>query len=326
MALMHVALGVVLESGSGGRRVLIAHRSADQHQGGLLEFPGGKVDAGETARQGLCRELKEEVGISADPDTARFLMGVEHDYGDRQVRLDVFTINQYSGNPVAREGQMLGWRELQELDASEFPAANRVILQALQQPDFILITGNARALTDLPLSTVREWLTDWGGSDCVLRAPERSATDYRRDFECLNGVAGEANVRVMVHGSPEVLEQCPEAAGLHLPWPVAACHSARPVSEAYRLGVSCHDEEALRHAERLGADYAFLSPVRPTRTHPDRPAIGWDRFRAMAESVSLPVYALGGLGPGDLEDVRARGGCGVAGIRFWWDPKENSHE
>jgi len=109
--------------------------------------------------------------------------------------------------------------------------------------------------------------------------------------------------------------------------PASTCHTqSRPVIPPVRyrrpiVWVSCHDEEALKHAERLGADYAFLSPVRVTRTHPDRPAIGWERFRAMTESVSLPVYGLGGLGPGDLEAVRTRGGCGVAGIRFWWDTK-----
>jgi len=321
MAWVHVALGVVLETGSGGRSVLVAQRSAEQHQGGLLEFPGGKADAEETPRQGLCRELREEVGISVDPDVPEFLMCVEHDYGDRRVRLDVFTITHYSGSPAGREGQVLGWRELEGLEAREFPAANRVILQALQQPDFILITGDEPALTDLSPSTVRDWLIGWRGSDCILREPGRSAIDYRRDFDVLNQAAAEANVRVLVHGGPEVLEQCPEASGLHLPYSVAARYSARPVSKAHRLGVSCHDEEALKHAERLGADYAFLSPVRVTRTHPDRPAIGWERFRAMTESVSLPVYGLGGLGPGDLEAVRTRGGCGVAGIRFWWDTK-----
>ncbi|TDT37868.1 8-oxo-dGTPase [Halospina denitrificans] len=321
MAVVHVALGVVLDTGSGRRRALVAHRSADQHQGGLLEFPGGKVDAGETAREGLCRELREEVGLSVDPGAPEFLMRVEHDYGDRRVRLEVFTITRYTGHPASREGQTLGWRELEGLEPGEFPAANRVILQALQQPDFILITGTEPPVSDLPPGALRDWLSGWAGSDCVLRAPGRSATDYRRDFECLNGAAGDADVRVLVHGGPEVLEQCPEAVGLHLPWAVAARHSARPVSGAHRLGVSCHDEVALRHAEQLGADYAFLSPVRPTRTHSGQPAIGWDRFHAMAESVSLPVYGLGGLGPDDLEQVRARGGCGVAGIRFWWDTK-----
>lgn len=321
MALVHVALGVVMEAAPEGKRVLVAHRPAERHQGGLLEFPGGKVDAGETARQGLCRELREEVGVSVDPDAPEFLMRVEHDYGDRQVRLDVFTITRFSGTPAGREGQTLGWRDLESLGADEFPAANRVILQALQQPDFVLITGDTPFLSALPLSTLNDWLTDWAGSDCILRVPGRSADDYRRDFECLIQAAGEVNIRALVHGDPAVLERCPEAAGIHLPWSVANGCSARPVSKAYRLGVSCHNEQALRHAERLGADYAFLSPVCPTRSHPERPALGWEAFRSMVESVSIPVYGLGGLGPGDLQKVRAQGGCGVAGIRFWWDSK-----
>lgn len=322
MAMVHVSLGVLLTTDYDGKcRVLVAHRSADRHQGGLLEFPGGKVDPGETAREGLCRELREEIGIGIDPATPDFLMGVEHDYGDRRVRLDVFTIDRYSGSPAGREGQTLGWRELKTLRPDEFPAANRVILQALQQPGFMLITGSVPAVTDLAPARLLDWFSGWSGNDCVLRAPGRSETDYRRDFEYLHRTAGEAGIRVLVHGEPAILEQCPEAAGLHLPWAVAARYSSRPVSEDRRLGVSCHSEEALRHAEQLGADYAFLSPVCRTPSHPDQPAIGWARFRAMTESVSLPVYGLGGLGPDDLEQVRARGGCGVAGIRFWWDSK-----
>jgi len=105
----------------GRKESLVAQRSAEQHQGGLLEFPGGKVDAEETPRQGLCRELREEVGISVDPDVPEFLMCVEHDYGDRRVRLDVFTITHYSGSPAGREGQVLGWRELEGLEARNFP-------------------------------------------------------------------------------------------------------------------------------------------------------------------------------------------------------------
>ena len=310
-----------MEGGPDGWRVLVAHRSTERHQGGLLEFPGGKVDAGETAREGLCRELEEEVGIAVDPFAPVFLMRVEHDYGDRQVWLDVFTVTQYSGSPAGREDQTLEWRALKSLEADAFPAANRVILQALQQPDFILITGVTPCVAELPPSTLRDWLTGWAGNDCILRAPELSADAYRLDFERLVQAAGDANVRVLVHGAPERLEWCPEAAGIHLPWSLASRYASRPVSKTYRLGVSCHDEEALRHAERLGADYAFLSPVCPTRSHPERPALGWTAFRAMAESVSIPVYGLGGLGPGDLEQVRVQGGCGVAGIRFWWDSK-----
>lgn len=319
MALVHVVIGVV--TGAEAGRVLVAHRSEGRHQGGLLEFPGGKVDSEETPRQALSRELAEEVGITVDPLAPEFLMCVEHDYGDRRVRIEVYTVARYSGAPEGREGQVLEWRALEDLRADEFPAANRLILHVLQQPDIILITGESPVLADLPKPTIREWLAAWPGSDCVLRAPGRSATDYRRDFECLADPAVDADVRVLVHGDLAMLDLCPEAAGLHMPWSVAARYSSRPVSRARRLGVSCHSEEALWHAEQLDADYAFLSPVCATPTHPERTAIGWERFRDMAESASLPVYGLGGLGPGDLETVRSRGGCGVAGIRFWWNTK-----
>ena len=324
MALVHVVLGIVLHPTPRGSLALVARRSGEQHQGGLLEFPGGKIDPGESAREGLCRELSEEVGIGVDPSVPQFLMRVEHDYGDRQVRLDVFTITHYSGEPSGREGQDLSWRDLAGLSPGEFPAANRVILHALQQPDFMLITGEQPAPAGLSSTTLRSWLSRWPGNDCILRVPRRPPEDYRRDFERLVQAADGLDTRVLVHGDPGVLARCPEAAGIHLPWHVSVAYSTRPVSEDYRLGVSCHDAEALKHAERLGADYAFLSPVRSTRSHPDRAAIGWTAFRSMAGAVSIPVYALGGLEPQELEQARGHGACGIAGIRFWWDSKGES--
>ena len=81
------------------------------------------------------------------------------------------------------------------------------------------------------------------------------------------------------------------------------------------FGVSCHDEAELRHAERIGADYAFLGPVQATATHPEAIHLGWEGFAALREQVSLPIYALGGLSAADVEIARRHGAQGVAGIR-----------
>ena len=125
--LVHVAVGVICDSQG---RLLIARRHENSHQGGLWEFPGGKVEAGESVLQALQRELEEELAIELL--AARALLKVEHDYGDKAVLLDVWLVERFSGQAVGREGQPLRWVAPGALADFDFPAANLPIVQACQ--------------------------------------------------------------------------------------------------------------------------------------------------------------------------------------------------
>ena len=92
----------------------------------------------------------------------------------------------------------------------------------------------------------------------------------------------------------------------------------RPLPLHQLVGASCHDAAELALAAALSADFAALSPVMPTTSHPDALALGWERFEVLAEAASLPVFALGGVSPADLDRARRCGGQGVAGIRGFW--------
>lgn len=127
MAAVHVAVGVVVDE---QRRILISQRASAAHQGGLWEFPGGKVEAGESVTRALARELREELGIGFSE--SRPLLLVPHDYGDKAVLLDVHLVTQLSGNARGLEGQPLAWVTVQELARYEFPAANVPIVEALR--------------------------------------------------------------------------------------------------------------------------------------------------------------------------------------------------
>ena len=83
-------------------------------------------------------------------------------------------------------------------------------------------------------------------------------------------------------------------------------------------GASCHDARDLQRAADLGLDYALLAPVQPTATHPEAQSLGWARFAELADRAALPVYALGGLGPADLDTAIQHGAQGVAAIRGLW--------
>jgi len=125
---IHVAAGVILNS---RHEVLIALRPRDKHQGGLWEFPGGKVEAGETVQQALARELLEEINLTV-LESSRLLV-VDHDYGDKQVKLEAWLVTQHSGIAQGREGQAITWVHINNLKAYVFPEANAPILQALQE-------------------------------------------------------------------------------------------------------------------------------------------------------------------------------------------------
>lgn len=128
MKSIHVAVGVVINA---NQHVLISLRGAHQHQGNRWEFPGGKVEAGESVIESLSRELEEELGIRAEQ--AEPLCRIEHSYSDKQVLLDVWWVTKISGEVQALEGQEWRWVPVNELTDYTFPAANAPILTAIAE-------------------------------------------------------------------------------------------------------------------------------------------------------------------------------------------------
>ena len=126
MTVEHIAVGVLI---NGDDHVLIAKRSADKHMGNKWEFPGGKVENGETSQEALCRELKEELGI--DVVSAELLTDVVHAYEDKKVILDVYEVTEWQGEAKGMEQQPLLWVEKQELKNYDFPTANVEILSKI---------------------------------------------------------------------------------------------------------------------------------------------------------------------------------------------------
>ena len=128
MSALHVAVGVIVNPAG---NILISRRRAAAHQGGLWEFPGGKVRAGEGVVAALQRELREELGLQINSPTP--LLEVRHDYDELAVLLDVWLVRAFSGEPSGREGQPLRWVSAAALSDYAFPAANRPIVAACRQ-------------------------------------------------------------------------------------------------------------------------------------------------------------------------------------------------
>lgn len=125
MKTVEVAVGVIKRE----KKIYISKRHEKLHQGGLWEFPGGKREHGETIEEALYRELKEEIGIEVELQSP--LLVIEHDYGDKKVRLDVRLIEVFSGEPAQQENQLAQWVEIERLLDYSFPQANIAIINAL---------------------------------------------------------------------------------------------------------------------------------------------------------------------------------------------------
>lgn len=308
---IHV-VAAVIRSATG--EVLIAKRPVDKHQGGLWEFPGGKVEAGESVTAALSRELHEELGITVEQ--ARPLIQIRHDYPDRHVLLDVWEISVFSGEPHGAEGQPLIWVPLWQLQDYSFPEANVPIVTAAMLPDRYLITPAALDHHEL-LQGIRQALVD-GCRLLLLRTPQLAGNRYRalaQDVQAL--CAGKA--QLMLKGPLEWLADFP-AAGWHLSSDQLRqlADSGRPLSSSRWLAASCHDAEELALAGRIGVDFVTLSPIRETATHPQAPVLGFERAAELLQGCNRPAYLLGGLTSGDLPQAWAVGAQGVAGIRAFW--------
>lgn len=324
MRRIHVIAAVIRDARD---RILIAKRPDHAHQGGLWEFPGGKLEADESRFAGLVRELQEELGIHVT--NARPLLDIRHDYADKSVRLDVWLVTGFDGDAHGAEGQPVRWVAAAELDDYAFPEANAPIVHAAQLPETYLITPDVQDETELfaGLARAREagirlvQLRQTGLSAQFYAAlVERVMAEFGEAFQwMLKGDAAPAFEGMGWHLTSRQLRELWEAENL--------CRDGTRHSQAGQLlAASCHDAEELAMAADLGVDFVTLSPIQVTASHPDALPLGWERARELIDTVNMPVYLLGGMSAGALPEAFEVGAQGVAGIRGLWDARRNVGE
>jgi 8-oxo-dGTP diphosphatase len=319
-----VAVGVIYNARG---QVLVTRRHNHQHQGGLWELPGGKVEPGEDVLQALRRELLEELGLVVEQ--ARPLIEIPWSYPDKTVRLQTWRVNAWHAEAghdfsapsgVGREEQAWRWQTPSSLDPNQFPAANRSLLRAAQLPSRFLITGPAQDfdqwLQRLHVAYARgirwiqiRWPQEW---------PEISLAALKQRFEKIRTLYPQTAadpLRIIWNGDLHWAESLP-VDGVHLNRHALIESIARPPFEW--VSASCHNPEELEQAAQLGLDFAWLSPVLPTASHPGAAVLGWETFADWVRNAQLPVYALGGAGEAELESAQAAGAQGVAAISAWW--------
>lgn len=308
---VHVAVAVIQDNQG---RLLLSRRLEHVHQGGLWEFPGGKLEPGECLSRALKREIEEELGVLVLAH--RPLISVTHHYPDKSVLLDVHRVTQFTGVPHGREGQAIAWVGLDEIGRYPLPAADVPILNALRLPEHYLITGQNPHSSKQFLTRLEQALN--AGTRLVqLRAAELDPASYAtlvsQSLECCQSYGA----KLLLNAAVEAVQSM-GADGVHLNSQRLMVLTERPLPLSKWVAASCHNLEELRQAEDIGADFAVLSPVLMTASHPEAPPVGWHQFSQWVARVSLPVFALGGMQLEMIQTAQQRGGQGIAGISGLW--------
>jgi 8-oxo-dGTP diphosphatase len=309
---VHVAVAVVRD---GQGRVLIARRPGHVHQGGLWEFPGGKVEAAETVLEALRRELLEELGITVI--VARPLICIAHAYADKRVFLDVWAVQSWSGDVAGREGQPIRWVDAGKLRHYPFPAANLPIIQAVALPILYAITPEPDPGDPAPWLAKIDRAVTAGLRLLQVRAVTLPAADYRRTAAKVIAICHARGCRVLLNAEPSLAVEL-GADGVHLNGARLRHSDRRPLPPGYLVAASCHDAAQLEQAATIGADFAVLGPVETTASHPGAPGLGWQAFHALATAATLPVFALGGMQPAHISTAWRAGAQGLAMITGLW--------
>lgn len=312
--IVHVAVAVIQNS---EQKYLITKRALSAHQGGLWEFPGGKLEPGETVQQALKREIFEELGLNIESSTP--LIRIKHDYTDKTVLLDVWQVEKYCGNAKGNEGQALRWVDLNEFSQYNFPAANYPIIKAIELPDIYMITGE---FTDLNQLTER-MLTALNKDIKLVqfRAHHLQNDDYFQYAKRVYEVCEKYKAKLLLNTSlvQYMQNQAYEFShGLHLTSKNLISFSMDIDNSEFLISASVHNQGELKLAEKYNLDFVVLSPVKSTTTHPDAASIGWKKFEELTEQSTLPVYALGGMTVTDIATARKYGGQGISAISALW--------
>ena len=291
---------------------LLAQRPAGKAYAGYWEFPGGKVEPGEALPAALARELHEELGIAVE--IARPWIVQTYAYPHATVRLNFFRVSAWRGEPHGKEEQQLAWQHVRALDVAPLLPANAPVLRALQLPFEYAITHAGEMGEAQQLRALDERLAQ-GLRLIQVREKSMPAPELERFAAAVIALARAHGARVLINSDIDLAARL-GADGVHLTGAQLADLQRRPALNW--CAASCHNAEELARAAQLGVDFAVLGPVQATPTHPDALQLGWDGFAALVRGARLPVFALGGIKPSDLENAWRRGAHGIAMVRASW--------
>lgn len=311
----HVAVGVLIRPSG---EFLMASRPQGKHWAGWWEFPGGKIETGETPEHALVRELKEELGVTPTricPWLQRVYDYPEtHDSPAKTVHLHFHFVTEWQGELTPHEGQQFAWQQPDNLTVSPVLPANAPIMKALALPPVYAISNAAEMGEDVFLHAL-EAACNKGCRPIQIREKQLDLPDLKRFAQRVLAITKLYGTKVLLNTHIDLAREL-GVDGVHLPATDLMRLKTKP--QGLLVAASCHNIAELAYAQKLGLDFVTLSPVLPTLSHPQAKTLGWARFTEMIQGVEIPVYALGGMRESDLPQAWQAGARGVAMQRAIW--------
>ena len=310
---VEVAAAIILREGMSGTEFLLAQRPSGKVYAGYWEFPGGKVEPGESLREALVREIQEELGVTID--RAWPWLSCEFTYPHAKVRLKFFRVMSWHGeiSPIEHSGFV--WVKIGDTaPVKPVLPANGPILRALELPSLYALTNAAENGVEAELARLEKALS---GGLRLIQVCDKALPPTER-LRLATGVmrlANSVDAAIVLVNDDESLAREIGAHGLHLSASRLMQITQRPSFDW--VAASCHNADELSRAATLGLDFVSLGPVLPTASHAQAKGMGWEVFSGLIERLPLPVFALGGMKLEMLELSRERGAHGLAMMRGW---------
>ena len=311
--IVEVAAAILLRQSENGTEYFLAQRPKGKVYAGYWEFPGGKVEPGETLHDALIREIEEELGVTVDRTYP--WLSCQFAYPHATVRLKFFQVASWHGEVAPIEHSGFVWVRIGDAaPVSPVLPANGPILRALELPSVYAITNACENGVDAELVRLNKALAD--GVRLIQVRDKALQSNQRKQFaQAVMALAREHDNCCILVNDDATLARNIGAHGLHLSSRRLMETTERPAFA--RVAASYHKAEELAHAASLGLDLAVLGPVLPTASHPESHGLGWAEFGELIEKSPIPVFALGGMSRDLLETARRAGAHGIAMMRGW---------
>jgi 8-oxo-dGTP diphosphatase len=307
---------------------LLSSRPEGKPYPGYWEFPGGKIEAGESVRDALVRELIEELNVVVTHATPWFTFMMH--YTHATVRLHCWRVHAWhghmNGNMRGMEGQEFAWVTLNDMTVSPTLPGCVPIFKALALPYVYAITNASEMGVESYLQHLRAlWSKNASNGTPVLgfeneivpqmvqvrekNMSREACTNFAKSVIALaRECEYSRDVKVLINSDIALAHEV-SADGVHLTSAQLSTIKGRP--DFALVGASAHTREEIERAAELKCDFV-VGPVQVTRTHPEQVPMGWETFLELVNATPLPCYALGGLTIANLKIALESGAHGVA--------------